>query len=72
MNWSADAITYMPRKDRRLEFKWGEGLLKNPNPGEPLNFGDDDAGEGLKFKWGKGMLSKPDGVLEDGKWSNEL
>ena len=22
MNWSADAITYMPREDRKLEFKW--------------------------------------------------
>lgn len=64
INWSADAVTYMPRSHRRLEFKWGDDMLSNPNPGEPLNFGHDEIeGEGLiKFKWGQGMQAKPSGI----------
>ena len=46
-------------------------MLKNPNPGEPLNFGHDNVDNmgNLTFKWGDGMLSKPDGFLDNGKWS---
>ena len=31
INWSADAITYMPEKDRQLKFIWGKGILSDPS-----------------------------------------
>ena len=34
MNWAADAITYMPPKDKVFKMIWGDGILANPNPGE--------------------------------------
>lgn len=72
INWSADAITYMPKKDRKLEFKWGSYFQSNPNPGESLNFGQDNIDNigGLTFKWGSGMLAKPNGILDNGKWTS--
>lgn len=71
ITWAADALVYMPRKDRRLEFKWGKGMLANPNEGTPLNFGSDDTLDSglLNFKWGKGILAKPKGVVPLSKLS---
>jgi len=67
INWASDAITYMSAKNRHLEFKWGKGILANPNPGEPLNFGKDflpRIDTSLEFVWGKGMLAKPPELIE--------
>ena len=67
MNWAADAITYMPVQDRKLEFKWGKGILSNPHPGEQLNFGKDSLRNletPIEFMWGKGMLAKPPELVE--------
>lgn len=68
INWSADAITYMPKLQRTLKFKWGDDMLSNPNPGERLNFGKEVEGERadglLNFKYGDGILAKPPGACD--------
>jgi hypothetical protein len=35
MNWAADALVYMPVKDRVLKFIWGQGILARPKHVEP-------------------------------------
>jgi len=67
INWSADAITYMPPEDRRLQFNWGKGMLAKPEGLEIHNIPEKnvqpETGKS-KFKWGKGMLSKPDALID--------
>ena len=33
INWSSDAITYMPKEDIHLKFIWGKGMLSDPQAG---------------------------------------
>jgi hypothetical protein len=68
ITWSADAICYMPIEDRKLKFKWGEGMLSKPQGLEIENPGchenpEPETGK-PKFIWNKGMLSKPDALVD--------
>lgn len=67
ITWSADAVTYMPPKDRKLQFQWGKGMLAKPEGLQITNIPDTESkpetGKPV-FKWGKGILEKPDNLVD--------
>ena len=68
ISWSADAVTYMLPKDRKLKFNWGKGMLAKPEGLEIQSYGKHENPEPETgkphFIWGKGILSKPTALID--------